>query len=334
MKNKRQTMPTKISFNTLINNPIALILLILYSIFYVSYAYATDVKNDTTKDITSDNTSNITTLATDCNAAISKNDYAKSLLIADEIIKLDVTNSNAYLCKGRALAAQNDYKSSLDAFKLATQHAKTGMETIVAATLTGNCHKQLKKYPEAITSYESGLKASQLEKNEKFARINLILIGETQVLNQDLKAAITTFTAADKLSNNDNERADGYEHLAATYSAMNSHDKAIEFQLKAVQMQIRAGTLDQQAEAGLQQGRIYTAAKEFANAERAYNKLIKFSQDNGSAYFEAKATVGLALTKIASGDKTTATTLINYAKKIAKDTNDKALADEIELAIK
>ena len=133
---------------------------------------------------------------------------------------------------------------------------------------------------------------------------------------------------------NDNERADSFERLASTYKALGQYDQAIEYQIKGVSMQQKAGTLDQYANANLALGTIYIAAKDYANAEKTFANLAKFSNDQGGAYFEAKADVGLAQTKRASGDATAAKVFADKAKTIAKETKDNALEQEIELSIK
>lgn len=132
---------------------------------------------------------------------------------------------------------------------------------------------------------------------------------------------------------NDNERADSYESIARTYSALDQHDLAIEYQVKAIVMQKRSGTLDQVANASLEMGRIYTAAKEFSNAEKAYSKLMQFAKDNGGAYYEAKAIIGLAMTKMITGNAVSAKSLLTDAQKIAKDSHDNDLLAEVDSAL-
>ena len=269
-----------------------------------------------------------------CNSTLNKGDFKDATTISEELIRLQPESNAAYLCKGRALGAQGDYSQALIALDIATDKATDAFDKIISHTITGNLHKQFDQLTAAISSYEKSLALCKTTQNDKFARINYILIGETHTLNKDLNSALKNYLLAEKLANNDHERADGYEHIAATYSALGKHDQAIEFQLKAVQNHKKSGTLDQLAQANLQQGRIFVIAKEFANAEKTYNKLAQFSKDNGSAYFEAKALLGLALNKIEMGDASAAKPLIDKAKAIAKESKDLALEKEIDLAIK
>jgi tetratricopeptide (TPR) repeat protein len=133
---------------------------------------------------------------------------------------------------------------------------------------------------------------------------------------------------------NDNERAESYEHLAATYSALGQHDLAIEHQLKAMLMQQKAGTLDDVANATYVLGQTYQNAKEYDNAEGTYSKLLQFSKDNGGAYYEAKANFGLAQVKAAKGEKDNAKAMFLDTLKMAKNMGENGLAAEIDTALK
>jgi tetratricopeptide (TPR) repeat protein len=269
-----------------------------------------------------------------CTLSLNKGDYASAVTVSSEILKLDPNNRDGLLCKGRALGAQGKYKEALSALELAEKNTQPGFDEIISYIFIGNLHKANNKYAEAIESYEKSLKICDQEGNEKFKRINLNLIAEAHVQNHDLNAALTSYLAGAKLANNDNERADSYERLASTYSALGQYDSAIEYQIKGVLMQKNAGTLDQYANASLTLGEIYGKAKEYVNAEKTYTKLIQFSKDNGGAYYEAKASYGLAQIKAAINDKNSAKNLMSEALKIAKNIGEIDLAAEIEASIK
>jgi tetratricopeptide (TPR) repeat protein len=274
-----------------------------------------------------------------CNTALNKGDANNAVAFADEVLKLEPNNRDGLLCKGRALgaqspAAQGKYEAALSALELAAKQSKSGFDDIITYLLIGNLHKQNNKNAEALASYKKSLQVSEAEKNDKFKLINLNLIGETYAQYNDLNAALTSYLAGSKLANNDNERADSFERLGATYSALGQHDLAIEYQLKGVLMQQKSGTLDQYADASLALGKVYEKAKEYPNAEKIYTKLIQFANENGGAYYEAKANYGLAQIKVASGDTRNAKTIMSDALKLAKSVGDTGLTTEIETAIK
>ena len=270
----------------------------------------------------------------ECTAALSKGDLNTAVKSASALLKLDPKNHEGLQCNGRALGAQGKYAEAVSALEASAANTTDGFEQIIAYLFLGNLHKDSNKNAEAIAAYEKSIKLCEAEKNDKYKRISLNLMGEAQLQNKDLNATLASYLAGYKLAMNDNERADSLERVAATYKALGQYDLAIEYQLKGVNMQKKAGTLDQYANANLALGDIYIAAKEYANAEKTFTNLAKFSNDQGGAYFEAKADVGLAQTKTASGDATAAKVFVDKAKTIAKDSKDKALAQEIEQATK
>ena len=269
-----------------------------------------------------------------CNLTLDKGNGANAIVIADEILKQDANNRDALLCKGRALGAQGKYEAALSALELAAKQSQLGFDGIISYLLIGNLHLENKKNIEAIASYEKSLAICEAEKNDKFKLINYNLIGEAHTQNNDLNAALASYLAGSKLTKNDNERADSFERLGATYSALGQHDLAIEHQLRGMLMQQKSGTLDQFADASLALGQFYRKAKEYASAENTYAKLIKFAKDNGGAYYEAKASFELAQLKAASGDATSAKNMLSDALKLAKSIGDKGLSAEIEAALK
>lgn len=285
------------------------------------------------------NTADVAEKLGECNAALSKGDLNKAVKSASELLKLDPKNHDGLQCNGRALGAQGKYAEAVSALESSAANTADKFEQIISYLFLGNLHKDNNKNAEAIAAYEKSIKICEAEKNDKYKRISLNLMGEAQVQSKDYNAALAGYLAGNKLAMNDNERADSLERLAATYKALGQNDRAkydlaIEYQLKGVNMQKKAGTLDQYANANLALGDIYIAAKDYANAEKTFVNLAKFSNEQGGAYFEAKADVGLAQSKIASGDAAAAKIYVEKAKTIAKDTKDKALEQEIEQAIK
>jgi tetratricopeptide (TPR) repeat protein len=269
-----------------------------------------------------------------CHSALDKGNIANAIVISEEILKQEPNHREALLCKGRALGAQGKYDAALSTLELAAKQSTPGFDEIISYLLIGNLHLENKKYAEAIASYEKSLKICEAEKNDKFKRINLNLIGETHAQNNNLNAALASYLAGSKLSMNDNERADSFERLGTTYSALGQHDLAIEYQLKGMLMQQKAGTLDQYANACLAMGKVYEKAKEYPNAEKTYTKFIQFAKDNGGAYYEAKASYELAQIKALSGDATSAKAMLADALKMANNIGERDLASEIEVSIK
>jgi tetratricopeptide (TPR) repeat protein len=265
-----------------------------------------------------------------CNQALDQANPNQAIQIADTLLKQNSTHADALLCKGRAYSALGQNDEAEKTLVLATKNALAGFDTTIANLVLGNFYKQHQNSDLALASYQKSLSSSQQENNQKFIRISHNLMAETYTQKHDYNAALASYQAGSDLANNDNERADSYERLASTYQALNQLDNAVEFQLKAVLMQKKAGTLDQYAEASLTLGQLFTQNKDYTSAEKTLQRLLKFSRDNGGVYYEAKADLYLAQTKLAQGDQASATPLLQEAKKIA----DKIQADDLVVAIK
>lgn len=268
-----------------------------------------------------------------CNQAIREGDASKALAYAEQVLKQDKNNREAQLCKGRAYGGTGHFNEALAALQAAEKTSTTPLEHIVALTLIGNVQKDSGHLQEALTIYRQSLTMAQAEKEQRFERINLNQIGETQVASNQLDAALESYMTGSKLSANDNERADSFARIASTYSRLGKNDQAIEYQVKALIMEEASGDLDHFANAQLEMGRIYTVAKEYANAEKAINKIVKLSKDQGGAYWEAKSYYYLALNKVASGDLQAAKTLLGDAKQISEEIGAQSLADEVSQEI-
>lgn len=270
---------------------------------------------------------------TACNNALEKGDYTTASTTAEAILKSDANHRGGLLCQGRALGSLGKYNEALAALNKALKYSQAGLEQIFATIFIGNLHHKNQQIAEAIASYQASLNLSLADKNDKFVRINHNFIGNMHTQNKDLNAALASYMAGSKLSMNDNERAESYEYLAATYRALAQLDLAVEHQLKATMMQQKAGTLDDYANASFVLGQTYLEASEYDAAERTFNKLLKFSKENGGTYYEAKANYGLAQTSVAKNAKDQAKAFYTEALKLAKASQENALAAEIEAGL-
>ncbi len=272
---------------------------------------------------------NVDALVNDCTESMNKGNADKALAAAEAALKQENAYHAALLCKGRALGAQGKYAEAQSALEQGAKTAKSEYDAGIAALLLGNLHKDNQNYPLAIASYQKSLSLFQAQKYQRFVYISHMLIGESNAQSRDLNAALASYQAANKVANNDNERADSYARLASVYAALGQYANAIEHQLKSTLMQQKAGTLDQYADATIQLGQYYLLAKDYKNAEITFNKLRDFAKENGGAYYEAKADLLLAQSSAAANDIGAAKNHLAEAQAIANKLNDKELNAEI-----
>lgn len=268
-----------------------------------------------------------------CNQAISAGDAAKALALAEQVLAKQADNRDALMCKGRAFGGTGRTKQALEALQAAEKLSRQPLDRIIALTLIGNVQKAAGQHDAALQTYQQSLALSRAEKNVRFERINLNLMGETQVAARQLDSALESFQQGSKLAANDNERADNYARIADVYNKQAKHDLAIEYQVKSVLMQERSGDPDSFAGATLELGRMYSDAKDYANAEKYINKIIRLGKEQGGPYWEAMGYFYLAKSKSSRGQHTEAKTLLAEAQKIGDEIGAQALSEEIRQTI-
>ncbi|HSH72836.1 MAG TPA: tetratricopeptide repeat protein [Methylophilaceae bacterium] len=268
-----------------------------------------------------------------CNKAIKEGDASKALAYAGQVLKLDANNREALLCKGRAHGGTGQNKEALTALQAAEKLSSNPLEHMVALTLIGNVQTSDKQFSEAIASYQASLALAQKAGNTRFERIDHNLIGDAYVANNQLEQGLKSYLVGSQLAANGNEHADSYERIAATYSALGKYDLAVEHQIKAVLAETGNGDLDHQANAGLELGRYLTQAGDYLKAERAINKVVNLSKENGGAYWEAKSYYYLGITKTASNQTADARKLLQDAQRISDEIGEQELSGDIKLAL-
>lgn len=264
-----------------------------------------------------------------CNKAYEQGDLANASSLAVKALNANKNDRDALICQGRTYSAQGNLESALTAFKSADKFSADAYDKTVIVLITGHAYKNAKQYEQAISSYQQSLKHAGLATNKPFERASHFGIGNVYFETKQYASALESYLAASKLDANDNERGESFERIALTYHLLDQHELAVEYQVKAFIMHEKSGTLDQFAHSSIELGRYYAAVKNYASAENTLNKIIKFANEQGGAYYEAKGCYVLAQVKAAEGDMDSAKALIEKAKSIAKNTNDADLADEI-----
>jgi tetratricopeptide (TPR) repeat protein len=264
-----------------------------------------------------------------CNQSIEARNAAKALTQSETLLKSNQKNAAAWICQGRAYNILNKEVEALHAYQQAETHANAYYDKAVASLLAGHTYKHNQKSTEAIARYQQTIVYADTAKNKALALSGYANIGDVYVESKQLNLALEAYLKANEFSANDNERGETLEKIAATYHALKQDDLALEYQLKAQILMEKVGTLDQYAGSTVTLGRYYILNKNYDNAERILNKIIKFSKDQGGAYYEAQGSYVLAQLKAAKNDLPAAKVLVDYAKSIAKTTHDAALEDEI-----
>jgi tetratricopeptide (TPR) repeat protein len=271
--------------------------------------------------------------ASECNKLLNAGNTPAAIDYSKAMLSINGSDKDALLCQGRAYYAADDLNKALVAFELAEKNSNNELDKIVAVFLTGNASYAMKQKDQALASYQKALKQSKMIANKAMERLALNAIGDISNNDKDYQAALDWYFQGFKLAANDNERGESAEKVAGAYHALNKDDLALEYQIKAYLMHDRVGTPDQYAQSSILLGQYYAIVKNYDNAEKTLNKLIKFANEQGGEYYEAKASYVLAKVELARGDTEKAAKLIEKAKLIATRTQDAALEKEIEKEI-
>jgi tetratricopeptide (TPR) repeat protein len=256
-----------------------------------------------------------------CDSAVKNRQYAQAVNIAGQHDK----QAEFWLCKGRAQSALDQLANAEESFKKAIVLKPQGLDLISAYMLLGNTQQASKNTPAALESYQQALKLSEQQNMRRYARVAHNLMGEAYYENGQYAASLQAFQAGEKLALNDDERADSYVHEAMTYQQLQQLDQAIEYQLKGVMMLRKSAEPIQYAEASLVLGKLFVAKKDFVGADRTYQRLMEYAQENDGSFYEAKTAIHWAEAKRAQGDEAGATRLLTQAENISQKIQDAEL---------
>lgn len=265
-----------------------------------------------------------------CNRDLNDNKPKQAISKAEALLADNAKNANALTCLGRAYFALEQFDKAIDAFNTAESVGDHAYDKAFASLLAGHVYKNTDQLDKAVEAYQRSLNHAKAIQHQALILNNHMNIGHVQTLQKDYANALTAYQATFVLAANDNERGDTGASVAATQYALKNYDKAIEYQIKALLMFEKVGTLDQYAQALTHLTEYELAANRLNDADRYARKLIKFANDNGGAYYEAKGQLLLAKVKVAQSDTKAAKTLLTSASKLADKVQDPDLITEIK----
>lgn len=275
----------------------------------------------------------VTATGQTCDQALESGaNLADAAALAETRLRIAPDDRDTWLCLGRARGELGEHNAALSALQTAEKLSKTPIDRIVALTTLGNEYQAGKEFTLAITSYQQSLAMAREQKSARLQRINLNLIGETLQEEGNTAGALEQYQQGMKLAANDNERADSNARVAAVHSLLGNHDKAIEYQLKAMLLQERVGDLDHYANANIELGRICLAAKQYADAEKWLNKFLVSIAGSDAFYWEAQGRYMLGKVKAARGKPEEAVEQFQQGRLLAEKIQEQQLLKEIKEA--
>jgi tetratricopeptide (TPR) repeat protein len=265
----------------------------------------------------------------ECNQLVKLESPQKALDLSSQLINLNQSNRDAFVCKGRAELSLSQYKQAIESFKTVGRLSEAGIEKMMACAMLGNAYKANNQIQEAIDQYKLALDASKTQKNQGLERVSHELIASALFLATKYEEAIAEYQIALKLAQNDGERADIHERTAETYEKLNKRDTAIEYQVKASLAHTKYSDIDKQVNSQLELARMYIDSNLYDQAGASIEKVLAVAK-GASPYWEAKSYIYMARLKLALHQNDQANALLASASKLNQPLQDKELAELLD----
>jgi tetratricopeptide (TPR) repeat protein len=265
----------------------------------------------------------------ECNQLVKSENPQKALDLSSQLIHLNPSSRDVFLCKGRAEVALSQYKQAIESFKTVGRLSSTDMERMMASAMLGNAYKANNQTQEAIVQYKAALETSKSLKNQGLERVSHELIASALFLATKYDEAIAEYQIALKLAQNDGERADIYERTAEAYEKLNKRDAAIEYQVKASLAHTKYSDIDKQVNAQLELARMYIESDLYDQAGKVIEKVLAVTKD-ASPYWEAKCYIYMAKLKLAFHQNDKANDYVALAGKLNEPLQDKDLSELLQ----
>ena len=262
----------------------------------------------------------------ECNQLVKSENPQKALDISSQLVQINPSSRDVFLCKGRAEVALSQYKQAIESFKTVARLSGAGVEKMMASAMLGNAYKANNQAQEAIEQFKVALEASKTLKNQGLERVSHELIASALFLATKYDEAIAEYQIALKLAQNDGERADIHERIAEAYEKLNKRDTAIEYQVKAALAHTKYSDIDKQVNAQLELARMYIESDLYDQAGNVIEKVLAITKD-ASPYWEAKCYIYMAKLKLALHQNDKANDYLALASKLNEPLQDKDLSE-------
>jgi len=251
-----------------------------------------------------------------CEKLINNGDNLAAIEAANKITNQYDKN----FCLGKAYFSENMHQQSIKAFQESEKHADLPADQMFSILYKGTVERALGQISTSSKTFTRGLETAKLG-NSKYIEMEhrfLFQLGKSTLLEKKYDDSVDYFSKSIVTSFNDDDRADGYKGLSNAYYGKKKLSKAIEYVLKASNMYLKTGALNEYADL---QVILSSYHLEDGAPDRSLKNLIKlekFAVNNGSQYYEAKALLEQFLVSKAIGDLLNANKTFKKGKSIAK----------------
>ena len=253
----------------------------------------------------------------------------KSLEAIEAANKLKNDYDKAF-CMGKAYYRENNFTQALQSFKNSEKHADLPADQMFSILYGGIVERNLGKISTSTKTLTRGLETAKLG-NSKYLEMEhrfLFQLGESTFAEKKYEDSVDYFSKSIVTSFNDGDRADGYKGLSRAYYAKKKLDKSIEYALKASNMFLKTGALNEYADLRVKLSTYHLEDGFPDKSLRILKNLEKFAVNNGSKYFEAKALLVQSLVFKSKGDSSKSSEVFKKGMAIANSIGAKDLLSD------
>ena len=232
-----------------------------------------------------------------------------------------------HFCLGKAYYRSNMHELAIKAFNDSEEGAELPADQMFSILYKGIAERDSGSINISSKTFTRGLETAKLG-NSKYLQMErrfLYQLGQNALSTNEYDESIDFFSKSIVISVNNDERAEGFDRLSLAYYGKKKLDKAIEYALKASNMYLKTGDLNNYADKQLNMATYHLENNAPDRSLRLLEKLERFAKDNGSQYYEAKALLEQSLVFKSKGDEQNAIARFNSGFDIAKSIGAKDL---------
>jgi tetratricopeptide (TPR) repeat protein len=223
-------------------------------------------------------------------------------------------------CLGKAYYRENIYESAIRSFEKSEEYADLPADQMFSILYKGTAERALGQISTSSKTFTRGLETAKLG-NSKYIEMEhrfLFQLGKSTLAEEKYDDSVDYFSKSIVTSFNDDDRADGYKGLSSAYYGKKKLGKAIEYALKASNMYLKTGALNEYADLHVQLATYHLEDDSPDRSLKTLKKLEQFAIDNGSQYYQAKSLIEQSLVLKSIGQLAKSINTLNKGTVIAK----------------
>jgi tetratricopeptide (TPR) repeat protein len=221
-----------------------------------------------------------------CFDLLDAQDYARAQALAESLTRSQ-PNRGTFLCLGRALKAQGQFRAALSAFQEAEKRSRSQEELAVIYNWLGSTYKDLGDLDNALYYTQRSLGLSRALKNRKGEARNLNNLASIMQDKGELDQALRYYEESLRLRDTDAEKATTWNNIGGIYYQRGDFARAAEYRERAVAAERRAGNYHEMGCHLINLANDYRALERFEAAQRALDEGLAIVRKVGDRDWEA-----------------------------------------------